>query len=257
MSRPLLTAERLSVSIGNTLITDSLDLRIETGSCWGILGPNGAGKTTLLHTLAGLYPMDGGVIGYRDKSVADYHPRELARERGMLFQAELSGFPGTVFETVLAGRHPYLGSLGWESPEDLEQAAKAIEQAGLKGLEERNVQTLSGGERQRMEIATLLTQQPRIALLDEPSNHLDPGQQIVMLRLLTGHFTSEKRALLMVLHDCNLAMRFCDHLLLLKGNGECLAGSTRTLATAENLSWLYGHPVTLEQVAGHACLHFL
>ncbi|WP_293672543.1 ABC transporter ATP-binding protein [Thiolapillus sp.] len=256
MSQPLLTAEKLALSIGNIRITEALDLYIVAGSCWGILGPNGAGKTTLLHTLAGLRPPDTGAIRYSGKAVADYSPRELARERGLLFQTELSGFPGTLFETVLAGRHPYLGRLGWESPQDLEQAAKAIVQTGLKGLEERNVQTLSGGERQRMEIATLLAQQPRIALLDEPSNHLDPGQQIIMLRLLRAHFTSTDRALMMVLHDCNLAMRFCDHLLLLKGNGEHRAGSVKTLATAENLSWLYGHPVTLEQIAAHACLHF-
>jgi len=123
-------------------------------------------------------------------------------------------------------------------------------------MENRNTHTLSGGERQRMEIATLLTQQPQLALLDEPSNHLDPGQQIIMLQLLQEHFTVEERALVMVLHDCNLAMRFCDHLLLLKGNGEYLAGSLTELASAENLSWLYQHPVSLQRVDEQICLHF-
>ncbi|WP_456377728.1 ABC transporter ATP-binding protein [Thiolapillus sp.] len=256
MSRKLLQVDGLALSIGDTCVTRHLDLRIETGSCWGILGSNGAGKTTLLHTLAGLHPADSGRIRYKEKELDAYSPKQLARERGVLFQTGLSGFPGTLFETVLAGRHPHLGSLGWERPEDLQLAKRMIELTGLQGLENRNTQTLSGGERQRMEIATLLTQQPQLALLDEPSNHLDPGQQIIMLQLLREHFTIANRALLMVLHDCNLAIRFCDHLLLLKGDGQYLAGPTQELATTGNLSWLYQHPVSLQQVDGNTCLYF-
>ncbi len=256
MNRNLLQVDGLALSIGNTRITKHLDLCIEEGSCWGILGPNGAGKTTLLHTLAGLYPADSGHIRYAGRKLDAYSPKELAGVRGVLFQTEPSGFPGTLFETVLAGRHPHLGILGWETPEDLQQAARMIRLTGLEGLESRNTQTLSGGERQRMEIATLLTQQPRLALLDEPSNHLDPGQQIVMLQLLQKHFASTGHALLMVLHDCSLAIRFCDHLLLLKGDGQYLAGSAQKLATPENLSWLYQHPVSLQQADGNTCLHF-
>ncbi|WP_456418173.1 ABC transporter ATP-binding protein [Thiolapillus sp.] len=256
MSRELLQVEDLALSIGDTCITRRLDLRMEEGSCWGILGPNGAGKTTLLHTLAGLHPADAGHIRYEGKKLSAYSPKALAKVRGVLFQTEPGGFPGTLFETVLAGRHPHLGNLGWESPADLQLAARMIELTGLKGLENRNTQTLSGGERQRMEIATLLTQQPRMALLDEPSNHLDPGQQIIMLQLLREHFSTTGRALLMVLHDCNLAMRFCDHLLLLKGDGRYLAGPTQKLATTGNLSWLYQHPVSLQQVDGNTCLYF-
>ncbi len=256
MSSALLDVQGLALSIGDTCITRQLDLRIEPGSCWGILGPNGAGKTTLLHTLAGLHPGTDGHISYNGKPLSTYSPRALARIRGVLFQSELNTFPGTLFETVLAGRHPHLGQLGWETPEDLQQAARAIELTGLNGMEHRNTHTLSGGERQRMEIATLLTQQPQLALLDEPSNHLDPGQQIIMLQLLQAHFTQQDRALVMVLHDCSLAMRFCDHLLLLKGNGEHLAGPVTELASAENLSWLYQHPVSLQTVDEHICLHF-
>jgi len=256
MKQPLLNVENLSCAIGSVRIADNLNLQIKAGHCWGILGPNGAGKTTLLHALGGLHPIDAGSIRYRGKPLEGFTPKSLARERGLLFQTELGGFPGTVFETVLTGRHPYLGSLGWEQPEDLERAAQAIEQVGLKGLENRDAQTLSGGERQRMEIATLLAQQPRVALLDEPSNHLDPGQQIIMLRMLKTRFTGTDRALLMVLHDCNLAIRFCDYLLLLKGDGEYLAGSVESLATAEHLSWLYQHPVSLQHIDGYACLRF-
>jgi iron complex transport system ATP-binding protein len=256
MIQTILEARQLSLSISNLQIVRQLDISINSGSCWGILGPNGAGKTTLLHALAGLQPIDSGNIFLDGKALGEYSPKALARQRGVLFQAEASAFPGSVLETILTGRHPHLGSLGWESPADIEIAHTVINQTGLQGLEQRNTQTLSGGERQRMEIATLLAQQPKLALLDEPNNHLDPGQQVRMLKLLKQHFARSNSALVLVLHDCSLAMRFCDHLLLLRGNGQYLAGTSRETATQNNLSWLYQHPVTLQQDEGHTCLHF-
>ncbi len=257
MSPPVLSTRRLSLHIGGTEVCRDLNLEIQTGQCWGILGPNGAGKTTLLHVLAGLHPADSGEILYGQHPLPDLDARQQALWRGLLFQDGLGGFPGTVFETVLAGRHPHLGRLGWETPQDLGLAQAAMEATGLQGLEQRNVQSLSGGERQRMEIAMLLAQAPRLALLDEPSNHLDPDQQILMLRLLRKHFTDSGRAMVMVLHDINLAMRFCDHLLLLRGNGHHRAGPLTEMATEDNIRWLYQHPVLLLQAEGITCFHFL
>ncbi len=257
MSPPVLTTRKLSLHIGRTKVCSNLNLEIQPGECWGILGPNGAGKTTLLHVLAGLRPADSGEILYGRRQLPDLSPREQALWRGLLFQDGLGGFPGTVFETVLAGRHPHLGRLGWETPEDLRLAQAAMDATGLKGLEQRNVSTLSGGERQRMEIAMLLAQAPRLALLDEPSNHLDPDQQILMLRLLKKHFSDSGRAMVMVLHDINLAMRFCDNLLLVRGNGQHRSGSVTGVATEDNIRWLYQHPVSLLQAEGTACFHFL
>ncbi len=257
MSPPLLSTRKLSLRIGSTEVCRDLTLEIRAGQCWGILGPNGAGKTTLLHALAGLHPSDSGEIRYGPHPLPDLDPRQQALWRGLLFQDGLGGFPGTVFETVLAGRHPHLGRLGWERPEDLRLAQAALEATGLQGLEQRSVSTLSGGERQRMEIAMLLAQAPRLALLDEPSNHLDPDQQILMLRLLKKHFSHSDRAMVMVLHDINLAMRFCDNLLLLRGNGQQRSGPLKKVATEDNIRWLYRHPVSLLKAGGTACFHFL
>ncbi len=256
MNATVLKCNQLCLNMGGRKLIEKLTFAVDAGSCWGILGPNGAGKTTLLHALAGLHPTDSDNIQLHGKALSKYSARSMARQRGVLFQTEPSQFPGSLLETVLTGRHPYQGRFGWESPDDIQIAKSAINSTGLEGLEQRNIQTLSGGERQRMEIATLLTQQPQLALLDEPNNHLDPGQQIQMLKLLQQYFTQKNRALIMVLHDCSLAMRFCDHLLLLKGNGQYMAGTSKELATPENLSWLYQHPVSLQKVAGRTCLHF-
>ncbi len=253
----LLRARSLSLTRGGRRLCSELDLDIEAGSCWGILGPNGAGKSTLLHTLAGLERPEEGEVSCCARPVQAWKRRELARELGVLFQLEESGLSSTVFETVLSGRHPHLGSFGWETAGDLAIAQEAIQLTGLSGMEKRDSSTLSGGERQRMEIAALLAQRPRLALLDEPTNHLDPGHQLDMLRLLRERFAAPSRGLVMVLHDINLALRFCDHLLLLKGDGSWKKGRTRRIGTGENLSWLFQHPVTRCAEGRVPCFSFL
>ena len=253
----LLEARSLSLQKGGRLLCSDLELDIEEGSCWGILGPNGAGKSTLLHALAGLELPERGEVRYRNRPVHTWKRRELAKELGVLFQLEETNLSTTLFETVLSGRHPHLGTFGWETATDLAITREVIQATGLSGMEDRNPQTLSGGERQRMEIAALLAQQPCLALLDEPTNHLDPGHQVEMLKLLHNHFSRASRSLVMVLHDINLALRICNHLLLLKGNGSWRQGSVEQIGSEENISWLYEHPVTSCSGGSRRCFSFL
>ena len=242
--KDLLTTGRLQVEIGDTLVCRGLELKISPQDCWGVLGPNGVGKTTLLHTLAGLLPVSSGRIIFMQQELHSFSRLELAKRLGLLLQMEENGFPGNLLETVMSGRHPHLGYWGWESDSDLQIARDAIQAFGLSGLEHRSINALSGGEKRRMDMATLLAQQPLLAMLDEPSNHLDPGQQIACLNLLTGYFQQPGHALIMALHDINLATRYCDHLLLLQGNGNWSAGPVEQIATMEHISELYQHPMT-------------
>jgi iron complex transport system ATP-binding protein len=169
--------------------------------------------------------------------------KELAQQLGLLLQDDTDPFPATVLETALTGRHPHLGRWSWEGPNDLRLADLALQAVGLADMAGRTLDTLSGGERRRLAIATLLTQSPRLALLDEPTNHLDLHHQVDLLQRLRDDFTRDGHAAVMVLHDLNLALRYCDHLLLLYGNGHWEAGPTLELATAKRLSALYGHPL--------------
>jgi iron complex transport system ATP-binding protein len=98
---------------------------------------------------------------------------------------------------------------------------------------------------QRVALAILLTQAPNLALLDEPENHLDPGVTILLLQLVKDYFSNNNNCLVMALHDPSIALRLCSHLLLLFGDGRYLAGATATVATAENLSSLYAHPMAV------------
>ena len=239
----LLATHALHITIGTTTVCSDLELTINRGDRWCMLGRNGTGKTTLLHTLAGLRPPTAGDIILNDRPLLQTPRKSVAQHIGLLFQDHADAFPASVLETVLTGRHPWLGPLQWEGGKDLAIARDALQAVDLHNLEARLVNTLSGGERQRVSIACLLAQEPQLLLLDEPSNHLDIHHQIRMLDLLREQAAHHGRGLLLVMHDLNLAVRYCNRFLLLFGNGETLQGTTETALTQANLERLYQHPL--------------
>jgi len=238
-----LAADRLSVRIGAVQVCRELDLSFGAGQCWAVLGRNGVGKTTLLLTLAGLRHPQSGAIRLAGQDLAGLPRRAIARRLGFMPQDNADPFPATVMETALAGRHPHLSPWAWEGPEDRAAARAALAQVGLAGCEDRMVQTLSGGERRRLALATLLAQDPGILLLDEPASHLDLHHQVELLGHLAALARERNRLVVMVLHDLNLAARFCDHCLLLAGDAEVVSGTTAEVMRPERLTRAYGHPL--------------
>jgi len=241
---PLLQCNDLDISIGKTRVCEGLSLQMNAGESWVVLGKNGSGKTTLLHTLAGLHEADDGEIRLQQTRLQDLSRQAIAQKLGILFQQDEQSFPSSVLESTLIGRHPYLGWTQWESTEDVQLAEKALDKLGLTEFKHRDIHTLSGGERRRVRIACLLTQNPEIALLDEPDNHLDIHHQIETLTLLTQQFND--KLLFMSAHDVNLATRFCSHALLLLGNGETISGKIEDVISTANLELLYG--ISINQV---------
>ena len=241
---PLLCTRRLNLSVPGKPLCRELELQVRPGQCWGILGPNGAGKSSLLHVLAGLVSPDSGVVLLEGHPIETLPRREVARRVGVLFQEQSDPFPATVLETALTGRYPFLDRWRWESEQDLRLVHHRLSQVGLAAMATRQVSTLSGGERQRLAVATLLVQQPSLSLLDEPVSHLDVKHQIEVLDLVTTELREKERAVVMVLHDVNLAARYCDHLLLLYPGGEAWHGETGEVLDVQRLSRLYGHPMT-------------
>ena len=253
MNAPLLTARGLTVAIGGRTVVRDLDLEIAGGERLAILGRNGAGKTTLLHTLAGLREPASGSVDLCGEALARLGHRRIAQVRGVLLQQQVDAFPASVLQTALIGRHPWLERWAWESAADARIAREALAAVGLGDFAERDVQTLSGGERQRLAVATLLTQQPRLALLDEPLLHLDLNHQIAVLELLSRQMRETGMALAMVMHDPGLAARYCERVLLLHGDGQVEAGDVEDMLTAERLSALYQHPLRMVEADGQRC----
>lgn len=248
MSR--LTAHRLEVAVGGRPLCSGLELTLAEGQRWGIIGRNGAGKTLLLHTLAGLRPAAAGEVQLDGQPLTMLKRRHIARHVGLMAQESRDPFPATVLETVESARHPHLPLWRREGERERELARDALQRVDLADLEQRDAATLSGGERRRLALAAILCQQPDLLLLDEPANHLDLQHQMTLLRELDVE-ANAGRCVAAVFHDINLAARFCDHLLLLFGDGRWRAGTAEELLTGELLSELVGWPLNrLEGPAG-------
>ena len=236
--RLLLECRQLDIGIESRTLVRGLDLRIESGSILVVLGPNGSGKSLSLHTFAGIRAPSAGELLIAGRPMPQWSRRSLARELALLPQNVEDPFPANVLETVLLGRHPHIGRWQWESSQDIALAADALAAVGLAGYEERDIFTLSGGERRRAALAAVLAQNPQIFLLDEPTNQLDPNHQVEALQLLRAR-ADAGAAVVVTLHDPNLAVRFADHALLIGKAGDWRWGSAAEILTSEHLSALY------------------
>jgi iron complex transport system ATP-binding protein len=246
---PLLATEGLRVQVQQRVLVDQLQLRVRAGEFWCLLGPNGAGKTLLLHTLAGARPPAAGRVCIGGRPLAAWPLNELACWRGVMPQQLHDAFGAPVLDVVLQGRHPHLSRWSWEGDEDRALALAALQRVDLAGFESRDVTTLSGGERQRVALATLLVQDPPLALMDEPLAHLDLAHQLAMAELMAAEVHERGRAVLMSVHDLSLAQRVGTHALLM-GGGQVLAGPIHEVMREDTLSRVFGHTLKRHEAAG-------
>ena len=268
---PLLTANSLSLRAGSRTLCCDLSFRINTGERWGLLGKNGAGKTSLLHTLAGLRTPAAGDVLLGEQNLSTLSSAHIALHIGLLLQESVDALPSTVIETALLGRHPHARGRLFDNSKDLGLAYESLRQLGIESLASRAVTSLSGGERQRLALAMLLAQQPRLLLLDEPSNHLDLGFQTQLITLLLSqvggksettrelsapnHPTHKEAAVIMATHDINLAARVCDNIVLMVSDAETLVGSTEEILTEETLGRAYDCPIARVEHKGRTLFY--
>ncbi len=250
-SLPLLDVDALTLVVAGRTLIRGTSLRVYAGNFWCILGANGAGKTLLLHTLAGLRPIDGGSVALAGKSLAQWPLDEAARLRGFLPQSTYHAFPMPVLDAVVMGRHPHLSRWEWEQGDDRARAQDALCDVGLADMAQRDLTTLSGGERQRVAVATLLAQDVQLLLLDEPVAHLDLHHQILVLHHL-AQLARTGRAVVLSIHDLNLAQRFATHAMLFGADASVDAGPVDDVMNELALSRAYGHQVSRLSIGEHA-----
>lgn len=190
-----------------------------------ILGPNASGKSTLLGLLAGLHKPLSGRIEVDGTEVGTLDARTRAQRIALVQQESELLFPLRVWEYVLQGRYPYGRRLRFESDEDCLLAGNALAQVGADALRDRWMDQLSGGEKQRVILARALAQQPSLLLLDEPTQHLDIGGKVELLRRLRRLADENRYTVLVVTHELNLAAEFSDRIVLLH-KGKCLRVGT-------------------------------
>jgi len=206
-----LHTDKLTLRAGTRLLISELNWQVLEGQYWCIIGRNGAGKTTLLRCLSGLLPIQDGQIILDGRELDQWPLAELARKRSYLPQGRNDAFAYRVIDTVLGARHPYHDGNYWESEGDVQVAHAVLEELDVAELAGRDVRSLSGGERQRVAIAAQLAQDAHCLMLDEPTSALDLSHQISVMELLLQRCSRQKKTVLMVSHDLNLACRYATH----------------------------------------------
>ena len=225
-------------------VFERVSFTVERGQIVSILGPNGAGKSTLLMCVAGLFALHKGEILLKGKPIQHMKMEDVAKLVGFVPQNHYPTFDYTVEEFVLLGRSPHIGMLSSPGEKDCEIAAAAIAEMGLEQFRNRIYTQLSGGERQLVLIARALCQQPEILLLDEPTAHLDYGNQIRMLKLVE-RLRNAGYTILMTTHFPDHVFMCCDKVVIVKDKGLFACGRPEEVMTEQMLRDTYGVPVYL------------
>jgi iron complex transport system ATP-binding protein len=215
-----------------------------------ILGPNASGKSTLLTLLAGLNKPLSGRIEVEGVEVSQLDMRTRAQRIALVQQESEMLFPLRVWEYVLQGRYPYGRRLRFESQEDCLLAGNALAQVGADALRDRWMDRLSGGEKQRVILARALAQQPSLLLLDEPTQHLDLGGKVELLRRLRRLADGNRYTVLVVTHELDLAAEFSDRIVLLH-KGKCRrVGTPAEVYERDLLEEVFDAPLEVETRPG-------
>jgi iron complex transport system ATP-binding protein len=230
-----------------------ISLQIHPGEIVGLIGPNGSGKSTLIKLMAGLIGTKGGTVKLNDRQLGEWRRRDLAKALAYLPQ-DIPRQTGsaTVHDIVALGRYPYLRGLGTLSTNDDAIISECLHRVGVADMLDRRFALLSGGERQRVMLASILAQEASLFLLDEPTAALDPHQQIVILGLLAQHIKDHpEHTTVIVLHDLNLAARFCHRLILLSDGAIQADGAPQDVLTTDQIEKAYhGSPRVDQHPAG-------
>lgn len=226
----MLTTRSLTIGYPNRILASNLDLELRPGEMVALIGPNGVGKSTLLRTLAGmLSPLSGQVL-LDEQDIHQMSALELARHLAVVLTTRIEIGHLSVYTLVALGRHPYTDWFGRLRAHDHAVIRRALELTDSLSLADRLVHELSDGERQRVMIARALAQEPQVLLLDEPTAFLDLPRRIETLRLLRNLARQTGCAVLLSIHDLDLALRIADRLWLLSSNGEFQSGIPEELA---------------------------
>ncbi len=232
-------ASSISAGYPGVPVLYGVSLEVAAGEMLAIVGPNGAGKSTLLKVLGGSMTVSSGSVELFGRPLDSIERRELARTVASVGQENAVAFRFTVLEIVLMGRAPHLGAFRFEGRHDLEIANAALERFDLAHLARRHVQELSGGERKRVFLARALAQEPKIALLDEPTAFLDLKHVAEIFARFRELAAERAMTVVATLHDLNAAALYADRVLLLSNGASVAYGTPAEVLTAENLQRVY------------------
>lgn len=248
----VLSTKALTLGYGEESIISELDLSIPKGEITVFIGSNGCGKSTLLRSLARLLKPQVGAVVLDGQDIAKMSTKKIAKNMAILPQSPVAPAGLTVLQLVKQGRYPHQSWLQQWSEKDEKVVLSALKATGMMEFSERKVDSLSGGQRQRAWIAMTLAQDTDIILLDEPTTYLDMTHQIEILDLLYDLNQLEKRTIVMVLHDLNLACRYADHIIAIQDKKVFMEGDPNVIITPDLIRSVFGLQcqVTCDPICG-------
>jgi len=253
-----LALEKVEFGVGDRTILQPLTTTLSGRGVTGLVGQNGSGKSTLLKLLARQQRATSGRIAFGGRAIEEWSDREFARKVAYLPQHTPLAAGLLVRELVAMGRYPWHGALGRFGPADQAAVDEALALTGTDTIADRFVETLSGGERQRAWFAMLVAQQAQLLLLDEPISALDVAHQVAVLRLVRRLSEEHGVGVVIVIHEINMAARFCDQMIALKNGSLIAQGPPAELMTTEQLEAIYEvHMGTLEHPDTHSSMAYV
>jgi iron complex transport system ATP-binding protein len=237
-------------------VFEDVSFSVSEGEVFGILGPNGSGKTTLLKCVANLLKLKSGIISIGSKDTRSFTRTALSKKIGFLPQLHVSTYPFNVLDVAVMGRAPHLGLVSAPSEKDIRIAEANLKLLGIFDLADRPYTKLSGGQIQLVLIAMVLTQEPDILLLDEPTSHLDFGNQVRIIE--TMHMLANKGlSVIFTTHFPNHVFQLSCRCALMNKGRLAAVGEADSVITEENLREIYGIDVKIfyaENAASKVCI---
>lgn len=246
MNKDLLKIQNISFGYlkNDPLIISDFSLSIKKGSFSAILGPNGAGKSTILKISAGLLDLTSGDVFVNGLSLRKYDRKKLSKTIAFLPQEMNNWYDITVFEYVLQGRYPYLTGMGFSNKKDITVCERNIDLCGVSNFKNRHLSELSGGEKQRVRLASILSQEPEILILDEPTSFLDIHNELDFFSILKD-LSNNGTSVLMATHNINLASLYCNELVLMNKGNIVKKGKAEDVLTQRVIDKVYGNGFTV------------
>ncbi len=242
--------EHLQIGYGDFQVVRDMDIHIHPGKITSIIGPNGSGKSTVLKALTRLLPYQGGMVTLDGKSLKDYSAKEIAQRIGVLPQIHSAPPDFLVKDLVGYGRMPYQKWYQRNNEEDEKIVNWAMQSTGVWALRDKSIHECSGGESQRVWIATVLTQQPEILFLDEPTTYLDIAHQLDMMQLVRKLNRENRIGVVMVLHDLSQALEVSDWIVVIKDGAKYDEGTPEEVITRRMMREVYDVSCDIVHVPG-------
>jgi iron complex transport system ATP-binding protein len=238
----VLVGDGLHLTYDSVVVAEDLDVRIPRGEITMIIGPNGCGKSTLLKALSRMLRPHRGTVLLDGTDIHREPTKAVARRLGLLPQSPVAPDGITVADLVSRGRYPYQRLARQWSRDDEVIVNEAMAATGVSHFAHRGVDELSGGERQRVWLAMVLAQQTGTLLLDEPTTYLDLAHQIDVLELCASARSARAMTIVVVIHELNLAIRYADHLIVMKNGRIQAVGAPSEVVTEELIETTFTLP---------------